>query len=72
MTEWMPEMTIYEWLDYGRQRNFISEAVCDTHDGVPLSETERDQWEAGDEPCIHVVRIYENPEQKMEAEKDNP
>jgi hypothetical protein len=28
------EMTIEQWLDYGKAKGFCSEPVCDTHDGA--------------------------------------
>ena len=72
MTEWMPEMTLPEWLEYGRKRDWISPAFCDVHDVLPLSNIERDLLESGSDPCVTVVRIYENRDQKIEVEKDNP
>lgn len=72
MTEWMPEMDVSEWIEYGRRRDWISEPFCDIHDVIPLTPVERNDLEIGSDPCITVIRLYENPEQKAEAEKDNP
>lgn len=34
-------------------------AVCETHDGLPISEAELDEFEESD-PCIHILRLYED------------
>jgi len=47
-----------EWLLYGIKKGWISAPVCDTHDGLPLTEKEIEQWDQGDDPCIPVIRLY--------------
>ena len=47
-----------EWLEHGIQKGWISIPVCDTHDGVPMTEQEMDQWDAEHDICIPVVRLY--------------
>jgi hypothetical protein len=50
-------MTQDEWIIYGVEHGYCSHPVCDTHDGVPLTEEEEAEYEDGGDPCIHVVRL---------------
>lgn len=47
-----------DWLTYGIERGWVSDIVCDTHDGIPLTDEEEDQWEEGGDPCAPVVRVW--------------
>jgi len=60
-------MDFNDWLQIGRDNDWVSESVCDTHDGLPMSEAEWNEFEEGD-PCIHVLRLYESKEHKAEVE----
>lgn len=46
-----------EWLRVGIENNFCTPTVCQTHDGVPMTEEEDEAWEEGLDPCVFVVRI---------------
>jgi hypothetical protein len=50
-------MTFDEWLKYGVDNGFCSEQRCDTHEGIPMTETETELFENGNDPCVHVVRL---------------
>ena len=50
-------MTFDEWLEYGIKNNYCSQPVCETHDGIPLTDTELDLWDSGTDPCATVVRL---------------
>jgi hypothetical protein len=50
-------ITFEDWLTTGIAAGYCSEPVCDTHDGVPLTEEERDRFEDGEDPCIPAVRL---------------
>jgi len=63
-------MEFSEWLQIGRDNDWVSESVCETHDGVPMSEAEWAEFEEGD-PCIHVLRLYESKEHKIAVEGKN-
>ena len=65
-------MDFNTWLAIGREHGFCSLPVCETHDGVPLSMMEQDAWEEGDDPCVHVLRLYESTEQMEEVESTLP
>lgn len=49
---------VYDWLAYGVERGYCSEAVCNTHDGLPLVDDEIDEFEDGGDPCIPATRLY--------------
>lgn len=51
-------MNYWEWLNLGIENEWISMPVCDTHDGLPMSEAEYDQFDEGFDPCIPVVRLW--------------
>ena len=36
----------------------VSDIVCATHDGIPNTAEERAEWEAGGDPCEHVIRVW--------------
>lgn len=59
-------MDLHDWLEYGRAEGFITGVYCDTHDGVPMTEAEMDDWEEGDDPCHHSVRIIGHDERLKE------
>ena len=58
--------TIDEWLDEGLERGWIlppppysgkTHDSCSTHDGVATTPEEDAQFEAGLDPCLHVLRL---------------
>lgn len=60
-------MTFDEWVKFGFEQGWVSPPVCETHDGVPMSEAEHAEFEEGD-PCVHIVRLYDSPEHKAAVE----
>ena len=60
-------MTFDEWVRIGYERGWVSPPVCETHDGLPLSEAEAEDME----PCIHIMRLYESPEHKAVVESEH-
>lgn len=51
-------MGFHEWLAYGAEQRWISMPVCDTHNGIPMRVWEAQAWEAGEDPCIVVMRLW--------------
>lgn len=51
-------MDIAEWLQMGVVNGYCTEAVCETHDGVKMTEEEEQEFEDGGDPCIPVVRLW--------------
>jgi hypothetical protein len=60
-------MDYNEWLKHGMDNGWCGPAVCYTHDGLPTSEQEDEEYEESD-PCIHIIRLYESPEEKAAIE----
>ena len=55
-------MTQDEWIQLGVDNRWCTPSVCDTHEGVPMTEGERLDWEEGFDPCIHVLRLLRSDE----------
>lgn len=55
-------MTFDDWVRFGIAKKWAGPPVCVTHDGTPTTEDEDAQWEQGDDPCIHVLRLYDSPD----------
>ena len=53
-------MTFDEWLRTGMDCGWCGPAVCSTHDGTPTSADEDNEFDDGYDPCIPIVRLYEN------------
>lgn len=53
------EQEFIVWLNNGIDRGWITDPYCVTHDGgyEYMSEEELEDWEAGGDPCQHVVRL---------------
>lgn len=62
-------MEFQDWIKVGLEKGWCSVPLCETHDGVPYTKSEEQQWEEGGDPCIHVIRLYDSPEDKIEAEE---
>ena len=60
-------MDFDKWLRYGIDQGYCSEQVCSTHAGVPMSPTEDQLWDSGDDPCAHVVRLGTEKDWESEA-----
>lgn len=66
----IPANTSFEdWIKFGMDMGWCGPPVCSTHDGIPFSEQEEESWDQGDDPCVHVIRMYEDEEQKLSVEK---
>jgi len=52
-------MNIHEWIAYGIEKKYCSAAVCDTHEGLPRTEKEADEWDEGGDTCVYGLRLYE-------------
>lgn len=64
------KMDFNEWLKYGIDNKFVGPMVCETHDGLPLSTKEEEEfWE--NDPCIWILRVYESPEHAEEVKSNH-
>ena len=60
-------MDFNEWLKIGMENSWCGPAVCETHDGLPMSEEENEEfWES--DPCIHIIRLYNDENHRLAVE----
>ena len=65
------DLTFDEWMAYGVEKGWCGPPVCYTHDGLPMSEHEMQGFDDGEDPCMHVVRMYEHIDMKNEIETNH-
>jgi hypothetical protein len=54
----LDKQEVWEWLQIGIDKGWVSDPFCYTHDGDPyMSEEEEQQWEEGGDPCSPVLKI---------------
>jgi len=63
-------MSYDEWIALGIANGWTGPAVCYTHDGLPTSAAEDDEFEVGD-PCIHILRLYDDAEVKQAVQENH-
>lgn len=63
------KITFDEWLEIGMAENWCGPAVCYTHDSFPMSEEEDNEFADGSDPCMHMIRLYEDSENKQLIEE---
>lgn len=63
-------MDFETWLQTGYENGWVGPPICETHDGLPLSEREDNTFIEAD-PCIHILRLYESKEHKKEVEDNH-
>lgn len=59
------------WISYGVEMGWCGPAVCYTHDGLPTSEEEDVEFEEGFDPCISIVRLYNDDGQRQGVETNH-
>ena len=64
-------MTFDEWLQYGLTQGWCGPTVCSIHDGLPTTSEEDWGFDQGADPCIHIVRLYEDAAQKTAVEENH-
>lgn len=55
---------ISEWLNIGITNGWCTLPVCGTHQGIPGTPEEDDEWEEGGDPCQVVLRIWDQINKK--------
>lgn len=65
------KMDFEEWLKVGYDNGWIGAPVCYTHDGLPSTAEEEDTFFDGGEPCIHIIRLYEDEDVKRGVEENH-
>ena len=59
-----------DWMAFGIKQGWCGPPVCSTHDGIPTSEAEDEEWEEHD-PCIHIIRPYTEEAHKVAVEANH-
>jgi hypothetical protein len=67
----MEKRNFDEWLQEGLSSGFCGPAVCYPHDGLPMTEEEDNQFFEGEDPCIHIIRLYEDLDVKAGVEANH-
>jgi len=65
------DLTFDEWMAYGIKKGWCGPPICYTHDGLPMSDIEMQGFEEGEDPCMHVVRMYEDIAMKETIEENH-
>ena len=60
------------WLEHGISQKWVLPAVCSTHDGLPMTPDETEQFDSGGDPCVHVLRLCESAQIYDESILDIP
>jgi hypothetical protein len=60
-----------KWLQEGLTNGFCGPAICYPHDGLPLTILEEQEFDEGSDPCIHILRLYEDKETKLAVEENH-
>jgi hypothetical protein len=64
-------LTFDEWMAFGITKGWCGPPVCYTHDGLPMAEQEDMEFAEGQDPCLHIVRLYEDNEMKNKIEDNH-
>ena len=65
------DITFDAWMKQGVEKGWCGPPVCYTHDGLPMSEQEDMEFSEGQDPCMHIVRMYEDIEMKKRIEDNH-
>jgi len=64
-------MTFDEWIRHGYDKGFCSPPVCVTHDGIPTTAIEDEEFDEGYDPCFHGVRLYDDLQMRNGCEANS-
>lgn len=64
-------MSFENWLRIGYDNGWCGAPICETHDGLPLSAEEEEAWVSGDDPCVHIIRLYDDEATKRGVEENH-
>ncbi len=64
-------MTFEEWLQIGLSNGWCGPSVCEPHDGLPMAVEEEEADDKWEDPCIHIIRLYDSQLTKSEVEKNH-
>jgi len=47
-----------EWVNTGVSKGWVCAPICNTHEGLPITEAEEADWEEGYDNCIFAMRLW--------------
>lgn len=65
------QMPFDVWVEIGLRRGWVTPPLCHTHDGIATTPDEDQAFEDGDDPCIHIMRLYATPQEKADCEENH-
>jgi len=65
-------MTFDDWYQAGLDNGWCTPVVCATHDGIPSTLYEDEEWSEGHDPCQWIVRLYDDPAHREAIEMNSP
>lgn len=65
------EMGYDDWIRYGLEKGYCGPPVCETHDGLPMSAQEEQDFYDGTDPCIPIVRLMEDKQHQQEVAENH-
>jgi len=54
----MIDLEFDAWVAYGVDKGFCTFPLCETHDGVPVTSAEMDEFDEFGEMCVPVLRLW--------------
>jgi hypothetical protein len=60
-----------DWLEIGIVNGWVGPPVCLTHDGAPTTASEDEEFDEGGEPCVFMLRLFDDDEQTRLAVEKN-
>jgi len=60
-----------EWLRFGYNKGWCGPDVCYVHDGLPTTDLEDIAFDEGEDPCIHIIRLYQDLNVKAAVEENH-
>ena len=62
---------IHDWIKFGIDKGWISPPCCYSHDALPTTEEEDDEFFEGGDPCIYLLRLYDDVENQKAVENNH-
>ena len=64
--EEVQEIDFSEWFMIGFNAGWITDIVCNTHEGLPLKEYEMEAFNNGESLCVPIIRVWASDGQDEE------
>lgn len=60
------EIDFSEWFMIGFNAGWITDIVCNTHEGLPLKEYEMEAFNNGESLCVPIMRVWATSQDEEE------